>query len=56
MCFIYMFYITFYIYYLPYLMLHGYFVSVILQIFGQEKIRKKSENWQIGEIKRTKEM
>jgi len=36
-----MFYITFYAYYLPYLILHGYFVSVILQILGQEQIRRK---------------
>jgi len=36
-----MFHITFYAYYLSYLMLHGYFVSVILQILGQEQIRRK---------------
>ena len=40
-CFICMFYITFYAYYFSYWMLHGYFVSVILQILGQEQIRRK---------------
>jgi len=38
-----MFYITFYAYYLPLLMLYGYFVSVILQILGQDQIRRKEQ-------------
>ena len=44
--FIYMFCITFYAYYLPYLMLHGYFVSAIFQILGQEQIRRKE--WKLA--------
>jgi len=33
----------FYAYYLPNLMLHGYFISANLQILGQEKIKRKEQ-------------
>jgi len=38
----------FYTYYLPHLMLHGYFISVILQILDQEEIRRKTKK--IGKL------
>jgi len=53
-----MFYITFYAYYLPYLMLHGHFISVILLILSHDQIRRKNRklaNWRYQMNKRDAE-